>query len=94
MLKPKSKASARLLFLFCAVVSVSKPLFAQARSDQAITPLSVLGTVTELKSDTHEVVVTTAAGSKLTVTLSDSTVFMRIPPGEKNERQVHQNHRY
>ena len=85
MLKPKSKASARLLFLFCAIVSVSKPLFAQASSDQAITPLSVLGTVTELKSATREVVVTTASGSKVTVTLSDSTVFMRIPPGEKTK---------
>ena len=85
MLKPQSKASARLLFLICAVACVSKPLFAQASGDQAITPLSILGTVTELKADTHEVVVTTAAGSKLTVTLSDSTVFMRIPPGEKTK---------
>jgi len=85
MLKQKSKASAGLLFLICAVACVSKPLFAQASGDQAITPLSILGTVTELKADTHEVVVTTAAGSKLTVTLSDSTVFMRIPPGEKTK---------
>lgn len=85
MLKPKSKASARLLFLFFAVACGSKPLFAQASSDQAITPLSVLGTVTELKGDTREVVVTTAGGSKVTVTLSDSTVFMRIPPGEKTK---------
>jgi hypothetical protein len=85
MLKQKFNASARLLFLCCAVVCVSKPLFAQASSDQAITPLSVLGTVTELKADTREVVVTTAAGSKVTLTLSDSTVFMRIPPGEKTK---------
>jgi hypothetical protein len=85
MLKPKSKASARLLFLFCAVVCAPQVLCAQASSDQAITPLSVLGTVTELKGDTREVVVTTAAGSKVTLTLSDSTVFMRIPPGEKTK---------
>jgi len=82
MLKPKSKASARLLFLLCAFTLLSKPLFAQASNDRAITPLSVLGTVIELKADTREVVVTTAAGSKVTLTLSDSTVFMRIPPGE------------
>lgn len=85
MLKPKSKASARLLFLLCAFTLLSKPLFAQASSDQAITPLSVLGSVIELKADTREVVVTTAAGSKVTLTLSDSTVFMRIPPGEKTK---------
>jgi hypothetical protein len=73
------------LFLLCAFTLLSKLLFAQASSDQAITPLSVLGTATELKSDTREVVVTTAAGSKVTLTLSDSTVFMRIPPGEKTK---------
>jgi hypothetical protein len=82
MLKQKSKASARLLFLFCAVACVSTPLFAQASNDQAITPLSVLGVVTEFKAESREVVITTAAGNKVTVTLSDSTVFMRIPPGE------------
>lgn len=85
MLKQKSKGSARLLFLFCAVACVSTPLFAQASGDQAITQLSVLGVVTEIKQDAREVVVATAAGSKVTVTLSDSTVFMRIPPGEKTK---------
>jgi hypothetical protein len=85
MLKQKSKASARLLFLLCAVTCVSRPLFAQAGGDQAITQLSVLGVVTQITPDGREVVVTTAAGSKVTVTLSDSTVFMRIPPGEKTK---------
>ena len=54
-------------------------------SDSAITPLSVMGVVAELKSDTRQVIVTTAAGSQVTVTLSDRTVFMRIPPGEKTK---------
>jgi hypothetical protein len=85
MLKQKSKASARLLFLFCVVTCVSHQLFAQPNGDQAITALSVLGAVTEIKGDRREVVVTTAAGSQVTVTLSDSTVFMRIPPGEKSK---------
>lgn len=52
-------------------------------SDSAITALSVMGTVSELKSDTRQVIVTTAAGNQVTVTLSDRTVYMRIPPGEK-----------
>jgi len=85
MLTQKPGLTVRLLFLLCAFTLLSNPLFAQASSDQAITPLSVLGTVTELRADTREVVVTTAAGSKVTVTLSDSTVFMRIPPGEKTK---------
>lgn len=54
-------------------------------SDPAITSLSVMGVVSELKTDTRQVVVTTAAGSQVTVTLSDRTVFMRIPPGEKTK---------
>ena len=54
-------------------------------SDSAITALSVMGTVSELKSDTRQVIVTTAAGNQVTVTLSDRTVYMRIPPGEKTK---------
>ena len=52
-------------------------------SDPAITALSVMGVVSELKPDTRQVIVNTAAGNIVTVTLSDRTVFMRIPPGEK-----------
>ena len=44
-----------------------------------------MGIVSDLKPDTRQVIVTTAAGSQVTVTLSDRTVFMRIPPGEKTK---------
>ena len=44
-----------------------------------------MGVVTDLKPDTREVIVKTAAGSEVTVTLSDRTTFMRIPPGEKTK---------
>lgn len=54
-------------------------------TDPAITALSVMGVVSELKSDTREVIVTTAAGNHVTVTLGDRTVYMRIPPGEKTK---------
>ncbi len=54
-------------------------------SDPAITSLSVTGVVTDLKPDTRQVIVKTAAGSEVTVTLSDRTTFMRIPPGEKTK---------
>ena len=54
-------------------------------TDPAITSLSVMGVVSDLKPDTHQVIVTTAAGSQVTVTLGDRTVFMRIPPGEKTK---------
>jgi hypothetical protein len=54
-------------------------------SDSAITPLSVMGVVSELNPDTRRVIITTAAGNQVTVTLSDRTAFMRIPPGEKTK---------
>jgi len=54
-------------------------------SDPAITALSVMGVVSELKTDTRQMIVTTAAGNQVSVTLSDRTVFMRIPPGEKTK---------
>jgi antitoxin (DNA-binding transcriptional repressor) of toxin-antitoxin stability system len=54
-------------------------------ADPAISALSVMGVVSDLKQDTRQVIVTTAAGSQVTVTLSDRTVFMRIPPGEKTK---------
>lgn len=76
-------------FVLCAS---ALPLAAQTPSpspstvsDSAITALSVMGTVSELKSDTRQVIVTTAAGNQVTVTLSDRTTYMRIPPGEKTK---------
>lgn len=53
--------------------------------DPAITSLSVTGVVTDLKPDTRQVIVKTAAGNEVIVTLSDRTTFMRIPPGEKTK---------
>ena len=53
--------------------------------DPAITSLSVMGVVTDLKPDTRQVIVKTAAGNEVTVTLSDRTTYMRIPPGEKTK---------
>jgi len=54
-------------------------------TDPAITALSVMGVVSELKAETRQVTVTTAAGSIVVVALSDRTSFMRIPPGEKTK---------
>jgi hypothetical protein len=54
-------------------------------SDPAITSLSVMGVVTDLRAESRQVIVTTAAGNQVTVTLSDRTEFMRIPRGEKTK---------
>jgi len=78
--------------VLCAIALFASafPLSAQtpapsATTDPAITALSVMGVVSELKTDTRQVIVTTAAGNQVTVTLSDRTAFMRIPPGEKTK---------
>jgi hypothetical protein len=69
---------------FCVVcILVLLSASGVSAQDSAITPLSVMGVVTELNTETRQVVVTTAAGNSVTVTLSDRTVYMRIPPGEK-----------
>lgn len=80
--------------VLCAFVLCASALLSSAQTpssapspapDSAITALSVMGVVSELKADTRQVIVTTAAGNQVTVTLSDRTVFMRIPPGEKTK---------
>src|SRR5262245_65380766 len=56
-----------------------------APTDPAITALSVMGIVTDNNPQSRQLVVKTAAGNQVTVTLSDRTEFMRIPPGEKTK---------
>ena len=82
------------ILVLCAIVLFASALLSAAQTpssapspapDSAITALSVMGVVSELKADTRQVIVTTAAGNQVTVTLSDRTVFMRIPPGEKTK---------
>ncbi len=79
--------SIRVLCLLALLASTStlKAQTTAQSSDPAITSLSVTGIVTEVKTDTRQVIVKTAAGSEVTVTLSDRTTFMRIPPGEKTK---------
>jgi len=74
-----------LALLAGATALKAQPTSPPSTTDPAITALSVMGVVSELKADTRQVIVTTAAGSVVTVTLSDRTVFMRIPPGEKTK---------
>jgi hypothetical protein len=72
--------------LFAGALSLSAQTTAPSpTSDPAITALSVMGVVSKLKSDTRQVIVTTAAGNQVTVTLGERTVYMRIPPGEKTK---------
>src|ERR1044071_6176491 len=75
-----------LALVLCVSAAAQTPNSAPSPvPDSAITALSVMGVESELKSDTRQVIVRTASGNQVTVTLSDRTVFMRIPPGEKTK---------
>jgi len=73
------------LLVLLASASVLTAQTTTPAPDPAITSLSVTGVVTELKTEARQLIVKTAAGNEVTVTLSDRTTFMRIPPGEKTK---------
>ena len=83
------KRLSRIVACALGLLAGISPAIAQttsaATSDPAITALSVMGVVADLRPDTHQVIVKTAAGNQVTVTLSDRTDFLRIPPGEKTK---------
>ena len=71
-----------LLASFRVVTAQAPNPASSPATDTAITPLSVMGVVTNFTPETHQVLVTTSAGNQVIVTLTDTTEFMRIPPGE------------
>lgn len=84
----RAKLTSRIFAGVLILLGGATIAFAQTTSpapDPNITSLSVLGIVTDLRPDARQLVVTTAAGNQVTVTLSDRTAFMRIPPGEKTK---------
>jgi hypothetical protein len=52
-------------------------------ADVSITPNGVIGEVTTIDLAAKQMTVKTDAGSVVAVSLSDNTVYMRVPPGEK-----------
>ena len=84
-MKTLSRIVVCTLGLLAGVSAAIAQTTSTATSDPAITALSVMGVVSDLRPDTRQVIVKTAAGNQVTVTLSDRTDFMRIPPGEKTK---------
>jgi Cu/Ag efflux protein CusF len=52
-------------------------------ADASITPNGAIGEVTAIDMAAKQMTIKTDAGSVVTVSLSDNTVYMRVPPGEK-----------
>src|SRR5688500_2834602 len=55
---------------------------AQQEVDKGITPNSAIGEVKAIDRASSQLIVKTDAGSVVTVTVSDKTVYMRLAPGE------------
>jgi hypothetical protein len=55
---------------------------ASPQADKGITPNSAIGEVKAIDPSSNQVIVKTDAGSVITVTVSDKTVYMRLAPGE------------
>lgn len=55
---------------------------ASAQADKGITPNSAIGEVKAIDPASNQLIVKTDAGSLVTVTVSEKTVYMRLPPGE------------
>ncbi len=55
----------------------------QQAGDAGITPNGAIGEVKVIDAAGHQLIIKTDAGSLLTVTLGDKTVYMRLAPGEK-----------
>lgn len=56
---------------------------ASQQADKGITPNSAIGEVKAIDPASNQLIVKTDAGSVITVTVSDKTVYMRLAPGEK-----------
>ena len=75
----KKLIAALLTFGIIALFAI--PGLAQAQ-DPGITATQVFGNVTEINSSAGKLVVKTAAGSVVTVNVSEKTTYQRVPPGE------------
>lgn len=52
-------------------------------ADAGVTPNGVIGEVTTIDLAAKQMTIKTDAGSLITASLSDATLYMRVPPGEK-----------
>ncbi len=80
------KSLITVLALVIAVLSVqpakAQPAAGAVQADAGVTGTRVIGEVRTIDAAAKQLVVKTDAGSIVTVTLSDSTSYSRLPPGE------------
>ncbi|MBA3515271.1 MAG: hypothetical protein H0T77_12955 [Pyrinomonadaceae bacterium] len=66
----------------CAYAQTPQATSASQQVDKGITPNSAIGEVKAIDPASNKIMVKTDAGSGVTVTVSDKTVYMRLAPGE------------
>ncbi|MCM3900704.1 MAG: hypothetical protein ND866_03275 [Pyrinomonadaceae bacterium] len=82
---------AHFLAIALALLSGTAGVYAQTpqaapasqQTDKGITPNSAIGEVKAIDPASSQIIVKTDAGSVITVSVSDKTVYMRLAPGEK-----------
>ncbi len=63
---------------------VSQPAQAGATTTTGVTLNSVIGTVTTIDANAKQISLKTDAGDSVAVMLDEKTIFLKVPPGEKN----------
>ena len=79
----KKYLSVLTLILLASVARAQTPTTTAAQADTAITANGVIGEVKAVDAAASQLIVKTDAGSVVTVSLNDKTVYMRLAPGEK-----------
>lgn len=79
---------AHFLAIALALLAGTSGAYAQTpqaapQADKGITPNSAIGEVKAIDPASSQLIVKTDAGSVVTVTVNDKTVYMRLAPGEK-----------
>src|SRR6185436_2603559 len=78
-----------LLISVLALVTTGGAAYGQTESpgaqaaDPGITPNGVIGVITVINSAAKQLTLKTDAGAQITVALSDSKNYLRLPPGEQ-----------
>jgi hypothetical protein len=71
------------MLISAAIAQAQSPQAAASQQDdKGITPNSAIGEVKAIDRNSNQLIIKTDAGSVVTVTVSDKTVYMRLAPGE------------
>lgn len=83
LLLPFALATLALLQIATGAHAQTAQSSASGQADAGLTPNGVIGEVTVIDTASRQMSVKTDAGASVNVVLSDATIYLRLPPGEK-----------